>query len=59
MTFSTVSPDSRVPAGHPIRAIKQLADAKLAELSPVFDEMRGSIAKATTTPHGPATRRTS
>ena len=26
MTFSTVSPDSRVPAGHPIRAIKELAD---------------------------------
>jgi len=39
MTFSTVSPASRVPADHPIRAIKELADAQLAELSPVFDEM--------------------
>ena len=50
MTFSTVSPDSRVPAGHPIRAIKQLADATLAELSPVFDEMYSSVGRPSIPP---------
>jgi len=50
MTFSTVSPDSRVPAGHPIRTIKQLADAKLAELSPVFDEMYSSMGRPSIPP---------
>lgn len=34
-----MSPEERVPAGHPLRGIKKLADAALAELSPVFDEM--------------------
>lgn len=31
--------EERVPAQHPLRAIKQLADAALAELSPLFDQM--------------------
>ena len=34
-----VSPESMVPHDHPLRAVKKLADAALAELSPVFDEM--------------------
>ena len=34
-----MSPEERVPAAHPLRSIKKLADAALAELSPVFDEM--------------------
>ena len=34
-----MSPEERVPATHPLRGIKKLADAALAELSPVFDEM--------------------
>lgn len=34
-----MSPESRVPTGHPLRAIKKLADAALAKLSPIFDEM--------------------
>jgi len=50
MTFSTVSPDSRVPAGHPIRAIKQLSDTKLAELSPVFDEMYSTMGRPSIPP---------
>lgn len=37
--LSLVSPGSRVPSDHPIRRIKQLADAELARLSPVFDGM--------------------
>jgi transposase len=39
--FSLVSPEQRVPKDHPVRRIKVLADAALAELSPVFDEMYG------------------
>src|SRR3954466_13709420 len=31
--------ESRVPVGHPIRTIKRLAEAALAELSPLFDEI--------------------
>jgi transposase len=31
--------ESRVPEGHPIRTIKRLAEAALAELSPLFDEI--------------------
>ena len=31
--------EERVPVGHPIRAIKRMADRALAELSPVFDAM--------------------
>src|SRR5215213_2913920 len=31
--------ESRVPVDHPIRTIKRLADAALAELSALFDEI--------------------
>ena len=31
--------DARIPAGHPLRTVKRLADRALAELSPVFDQM--------------------
>jgi transposase len=34
-----MSPEDRVPAEHPLRAIKKLADKALASLSPVFDAM--------------------
>lgn len=34
-----MSPEDRVPAEHPLRAIKKLADKALVELSPVFDAM--------------------
>jgi len=34
-----MSPESRVPQSHPLRAIKKLADAALVKLSPVFDAM--------------------
>src|SRR5436309_9663536 len=37
--LSLLSPEQRVPRDHPLRRIKQLADAALLELSPVFDEM--------------------
>lgn len=34
--FSYVSPDDRVPAAHPLRAMRQMTDAALATLSPTF-----------------------
>jgi transposase len=34
-----MSPETRVPQDHPLRAIKKLADEALAKLSPVFDAM--------------------
>jgi transposase len=37
--FTLVQPAQRVPKEHPIRRIKELADAELKALSPVFDEM--------------------
>src|SRR3954466_10185931 len=40
-----MSPEERVPAKHPLRAIKKLADAALAELSPLFDEMYSEVGR--------------
>jgi transposase len=37
--FSYLSPEQRVPANHPLRAIRQITDAILKELSPVFSTM--------------------
>src|SRR3954449_1339576 len=34
-----IDPESRIPAKHPLRAIKLFADAALAELSPEFDRL--------------------
>ena len=37
--LSVVSAEHRIPADHPLRRIKAMADAELARLSPVFDRM--------------------
>ena len=34
--FSYVSPEDRVPADHPLRAMRRMTDAALATLSPTF-----------------------
>jgi transposase len=34
-----IDPEALIPADHPLRTIKRFADAALAELSPLFDEM--------------------
>src|ERR671939_398047 len=34
-----IDPERRIPANHPLRTIKQFADAALAELSPQFDRL--------------------
>ena len=45
-----MSPEDRVPADHPLRAIKKLADEALAALSPTFDEMYGSTGRPSVPP---------
>ena len=37
--LTLVNPEQRVPANHPIRLIKALADLALKELSPLFQQM--------------------
>ena len=37
VTFLTITPDQLIPPDHPIRRVKPLVDAALAELGPVFD----------------------
>src|ERR1700684_525252 len=37
--FSYVSPEERVPAEHPLRPIREMADLALKALLPVFDQM--------------------
>jgi transposase len=37
--FSYVALEERIPADHPLRAIRTLADKALAALSPLFDEL--------------------
>ena len=37
--LTLISPEKRVPANHPLRPIKRLAEEALAQLSPKFDAM--------------------
>jgi len=48
LTF--VDAETRVPADHPIRTLRRLADAALAELSPVFDAMYAAIGRPSIPP---------
>ena len=44
--------EERVPADHPLRAIKRLADEALAELSSTFDEMYAAAGGRRSRPSG-------
>src|SRR5438093_10378702 len=48
--FSYVSPEQRVPADHPLRAIRQLTDRVLATLSPTFTRMYSTIGRPSIAP---------
>lgn len=48
--FSYLSPEARVPATHPIRPIKALADTMLARLSPLFDRMYSTVGRPSIPP---------
>src|SRR5512139_1750339 len=48
--FSYFSPEQRVPAEHPLRAIKTHADAALQELSAVFNSMYSRMGRPSIPP---------
>jgi transposase len=48
--FSVISPDRRIPADHPLRRIKQMADEILAGLSSTFDAMYSSVGRPSIPP---------
>jgi len=45
-----INPEQRVPKSHPLRRIKQLADAALKELSPVFEQMYSAVGRPSIPP---------
>ena len=48
LTF--VNPEKRVPANHPIRLIKALAEVALQDLSPVFEQMYSAVGRPSIPP---------
>ena len=48
--FSYFSPESRVPAGHPLRSIKDYADAALKSMSREFDQLYATVGRPSIPP---------
>jgi transposase len=48
--FSYVSPEQRVPASHPLRPIRRLMDAALANLSPIFEQIYSTTGRPSMAP---------
>jgi transposase len=48
--LALINPEALVPANHPLREIKKLADAALKEMSPLFDEMYAREGRASIPP---------
>jgi len=48
--YTFLSPEQKVPKGHPLRAIKEHADAVLKEMSPVFNEMYSKMGRPSIPP---------
>src|SRR5580693_2523938 len=48
--FSYLSPEQRVPAGHPLRSIRLICNRILAELDPVFAKMYSAVGRASIPP---------
>lgn len=48
--FSYLSPEQRVPADHPLRAIRQMTDRVLARLSQKFTRMYSTIGRPSIAP---------
>src|ERR1700675_4251979 len=45
-----MEPGDRIPQEHPLRRVKELADAALTELSPLFDEMYSALGRPSIPP---------
>src|SRR4030088_3655230 len=48
--LTSVSVEQRVPAKHPIRLIKELAEVALKELSPLFEQMYSEVGRPSIPP---------
>ena len=48
--LAIVDLEARVPQDHPLRRVKEVADAALARLSPVFDRMYAQVGRASVPP---------
>ncbi len=48
--FSYISPETRIPQDHPLRAIRRLVDAVLVELSPAFDRLYARTGRPSVAP---------
>jgi transposase len=48
--FSYLSPEDRIPTGHPLRAIRAMTDAALRELSPQFERLYAAIGRPSVPP---------
>ena len=48
--LTLVNPEERVPANHPIRLIKELAEVALKELSPLFEQMYSEVGRPSIPP---------
>ncbi len=47
---SLLASEKRVPAKHPLRAVKELAEAALKELSPLYDAMYWTLGRSSILP---------
>jgi transposase len=48
--FSYLSPEERVPADHPLRAIRRMCDEVLVQLSPLFSKMYSELGRPSIPP---------
>jgi transposase len=48
--LSLLTPEKRVPAKHPLRVVKQMAEVALAEMSPLFDAMYSTVGRCSIPP---------
>ena len=48
--FSYLSPEERVPEGHPLRRMRPMVDVALKSLSPAFDEMYSAVGRPSIAP---------
>ena len=48
--FSYLSPEERVPADHPLRAIRQICDRLLRQMSPMFEKMDSEMGRPSIAP---------
>jgi transposase len=48
--FSYLSPEDRVPSGHPLRKVREMTDRLLGELSDLFDQMYSTMGRPSIAP---------